>query len=325
MSPIYTITTTNHAYVEATEDELEIGHLHDPCRHNGGGGHKNIDCQRWTLCCTKAAECCERQIETRNTSNDQLVCPRTWDGYGCFDDTPVGTNAEILCPSYIEQSQPTATAYKYCTSNGTWWRNPNTDKEWTDYTTCVVQIENLRSVVYVGLACKIFSLILLVPACCVFLSIRQLRNQQRIKLHLGLFFSLVLTVFISLLWDMVVYRDRLDQPDDHSTIMYQNSAGCKLLYVLLRYSVTSNYFWMVCEGFYLHRLIVNAFEVPKYLFGYHIYGWGLSWVPVLAYSSVRLTVAGFDQKCWVDHAGNYEWIIYIPNLMCVLVSSNIES
>lgn len=67
----------------------------------------DIDCQRWTLCCTKAAECCERQIETRNTSNDQLVCPRTWDGYGCFDDTPVGTNAEILCPSYIEQSQPT--------------------------------------------------------------------------------------------------------------------------------------------------------------------------------------------------------------------------
>ena len=50
--------------------------------------------------------------------------------------------------------------------------------------------------------------------------------------------------------------------------------GCKLLYVLLRYTQTANYFWMFCEGFYLHRLIVHAFEVPKNLIWYYLIGFG---------------------------------------------------
>jgi len=29
------------------------------------------------------------------------------------------------------------TAYKDCGTNGTWWVNPATGTEWTNYTTCV--------------------------------------------------------------------------------------------------------------------------------------------------------------------------------------------
>ncbi|KAK7494278.1 hypothetical protein BaRGS_00014560, partial [Batillaria attramentaria] len=33
-------------------------------------------------------------------------CPRTWDGFGCFRDTPAGQTASIYCPAYIDQSDP---------------------------------------------------------------------------------------------------------------------------------------------------------------------------------------------------------------------------
>lgn len=34
------------------------------------------------------------------------VCPRTWDGFGCFKDTEAGRTASIFCPGYIDQSDP---------------------------------------------------------------------------------------------------------------------------------------------------------------------------------------------------------------------------
>ena len=57
-------------------------------------------------------------------------------------------------------------------------------------------------------------------------------------------------------------------------ILFIAQGGCKLLYVLTRYSRSSNYLWMFFEGFYLHRLIANAFEPPKSLAPFYIIGWG---------------------------------------------------
>ena len=54
--------------------------------------------------------------------------------------------------------------------------------------------------------------------------------------------------------------------------LFQNV--CKVLNMLEHYSRSSTYFWMLCEGFYLHRLLVNAFVPPKQLIGYYITGWG---------------------------------------------------
>ena len=58
--------------------------------------------------------------------------------------------------------------------------------------------------------------------------------------------------------------------------------GCKLLYVLARYSRTTNYMCMMCEALHLHRLIVKAFEPPKHLAIYYIIGWGKLCVMSLA-------------------------------------------
>lgn len=274
------------------------------------------NCSRWTDCCQAAIACCHTQLSTprKNISSD-LFCPRTWDGYGCFGDTVPGERVEISCPSYVEHATQGGHAYKDCTENGTWWRDPGTGSEWTNYSTCIVK-QNYQTVVYVALACNILSLVLLIPACGIFLYIRQLRKQNRIKLHLCLFLSFIITSLITILWDFLVYLNRLEN-EKENTLMHQNSAGCKLLYVLGRYVGTANFFWMFCEGFYLHRLIVHAFTVPKTLIPYYLIGWVLSWLPVTVYSIIRATNDKYNQSCWVNHIGNLEWIMYTPNLFCI--------
>lgn len=53
--------------------------------------------------------------------------------------------------------------------------------------------------------------------------------------------------------------------------------SCKVLAVLNQYTSTSNYFWMLCEGIYLHTLIVVAvFVGEQQLFWYYVVGWGES-------------------------------------------------
>nr|KAG5707624.1 hypothetical protein BaRGS_031006 [Batillaria attramentaria] len=76
------------------------------------------DCSRWTQCCRAAEACCERQLASETPSGTRThdtdggssgagaggYCPRTWDGYSCWDDTESGSNARKMCPSYIEHS-----------------------------------------------------------------------------------------------------------------------------------------------------------------------------------------------------------------------------
>lgn len=51
---------------------------------------------------------------------------------------------------------------------------------------------------------------------------RQLRSQRRIRLHICLFFSFILKCLTTILWDLLVYNDRLDNPTTTSR-MNQNT------------------------------------------------------------------------------------------------------
>ncbi|ESO87997.1 hypothetical protein LOTGIDRAFT_234777 [Lottia gigantea] len=284
------------------------------------------DCHRWTSCCINAQKCCSRQLSTGNYTGSGRYCPRTWDGFGCFDDTLAGDETVIKCPEYIEHGNPYADAVKNCNNNGTWFRDKITGKEWTDYLGCV-QINEYKVLFQVGLICNIISIVLLVPACVVFLYYRQLRVQQRIKLHICLFVSFVFTSVVMILWDVLVFNDRLTNAAA-LTVMYQDPPGCRVLYILTRYALSTAYVWMFLEGFHLHRLIVKAFKVPKSIIHYHFIGWGFPVIPIyvilisgfpvipiIAYTVIRITRN--DKNCWVNNAGDYEWIVYLPNLFCI--------
>jgi hypothetical protein len=41
---------------------------------------------------------------------------------------------------------------------------------------------------------------------------RQLKSQHRIRLHTCLFMSFIMTCMVTILWDLLIYNDRLDNP-----------------------------------------------------------------------------------------------------------------
>jgi len=59
------------------------------------------DCNLWKSCCQSAEKCCQSQRSNTDKSKND-VCQRTWDGFGCFEDTKAGETATIVCPEYIE-------------------------------------------------------------------------------------------------------------------------------------------------------------------------------------------------------------------------------
>ena len=55
---------------------------------------------------------------------------------------------------------------------------------------------------------------------------------------------------------------------------FQNTLGCQLLMMLTKYFRLTNYTWMFCEGYYLHRLLANTFEEERSLAFILSIGWG---------------------------------------------------
>lgn len=52
--------------------------------------------------------------------------------------------------------------------------------------------------------------------------------------------------------------------------------SCKVSQFIHLYLFGCNYFWMLCEGIYLHTLIVVAvFAEKQHLMWYYLLGWGM--------------------------------------------------
>lgn len=63
------------------------------------------ECQRWQSCCFSAHDCCERQLASP-LGDLNKTCGRTWDGWGCWDDTNPGQQVYMSCPLYLTYSVP---------------------------------------------------------------------------------------------------------------------------------------------------------------------------------------------------------------------------
>ncbi|KAH8020041.1 hypothetical protein HPB51_023924 [Rhipicephalus microplus] len=92
---------------------------------------------------------------------------------------------------------------------------------------------------------------------------------------------------------------------------------CKLLSVLNRYFMVSQYTWMLCEGYYLHRLVAQAFSKQMNLKLCYIFGWGLPAVLVIIYSILRATQS--DDRCW-RNVMVYDYAFTGPILTCLAVN-----
>lgn len=55
---------------------------------------------KWRQCCQAAQQCCRKMVQAPLAYSDEPQCPRTWDGWTCFEDTRGATVVEKPCPSH---------------------------------------------------------------------------------------------------------------------------------------------------------------------------------------------------------------------------------
>lgn len=270
--------------------------------------------KKWVDCCQAAKQCCDKmQKDPFPPEDERNYCPRTWDGWQCWPDTKPGVIATSVCPDYIYFttkvfcSEP---AEKECLKNGTWKKDMGA--EWTNYGPCGLR-KNHHSRIYFHLGCLGVSIAFLIPAIIIFTAYERLRV-HRIYIHINLFVSLLLSAISGVILKSVVILNAININSEES-IMSRNAPWCKFLSLLTKYFRLTNYSWMFCEGFYLHKLIAAAFAEERNLYKFYILGWGFPLIPVITYSVIRAVIA--DTDCWTVPTGVYEWITHSPMLLAL--------
>ncbi|XP_075743600.1 calcitonin gene-related peptide type 1 receptor isoform X3 [Rhipicephalus microplus] len=242
------------------------------------------------------------------------VCPRTWDGWSCWNDTLPGHTAFAPCPQFVAGFVPYRQAHKVCSSNGTWFVHPATGHVWSNYTACVdthdLEYGNLVNSLYV--AGYSISLVALTLSLAIFFSFRSLRC-KRITIHKNLFTSFIVSNFCWILWYVQVVAG--------AHVIELNPIWCQILHVVTQHFLVCNYLWMFCEGLYLHTLLVLAFvdedNAIKWLV---LIGWGFPLFPSVAYTVARGLDSDASRMCWLEHDVWYTYILIVPVCFSILLS-----
>ncbi|XP_053119154.1 calcitonin receptor isoform X1 [Hemicordylus capensis] len=259
-------------------------------------------------------KCYERMNRDPPYKKPGLFCNRTWDGWLCWDDTPAGKLADQNCPDYFPDFDPTEVATKYCDEMGTWFRHPESNRTWSNYTRCnsstnekLKMIFILYYMVIVGHALSITSLLISLGIFFYFKSL----SCQRITLHKNLFFSYVLNSVFTLAHLIAVVPDQ--------DLVKKDPVSCKVLQFFHQYMMGCNYFWMLCEGIYLHTLIVVAvFAEEQRLHWYYLLGWGFPLVPASIHAVARTQY--FNDNCWISVDTHLLYVVHGPVMAALLVN-----
>uniref|UniRef100_A0A3B5MUH2 Calcitonin receptor-like receptor n=1 Tax=Xiphophorus couchianus TaxID=32473 RepID=A0A3B5MUH2_9TELE len=256
----------------------------------GNGTHVSLQWLRQRIAVSQFR--CFQRI-TRGSDRTAINhCNATWDGWLCWGDTEPGAT-EQNCPDYFDDFD--TRAVKVCTETGEWARHPDSNRTWTDYTSCKPDKTNwtLTAMIhfYLILIGHGLSLVSLLVSLGIFFYFKTL-SCERITLHKNLFLSFVLNSVITLTW-FCINKDSLS-----------SQGSCKILAFIHMYIMSCNYFWMLCEGIYLHTLIVVAvFAEKQHLMWYYLLGWGY-----------------FHDLCWVSSATSLLYIIHAPICAALVVN-----
>ncbi|XP_025158206.1 calcitonin gene-related peptide type 1 receptor isoform X1 [Harpegnathos saltator] len=259
---------------------------------------------------------CWKLKDMNTTLPPEPYCPLTFDGWSCWPNTPAGSTVYTRCPNFITGFDASLMAYKYCDENGTWYRHPESNQIWSNYTTCVnlqdlSWQQKLNGIYEAGYAISLVALLLSLGILTYFRSLRC----ARITLHMNLFTSFALNNALWLIW----YRFIVANTD----VLINNDIPCRVLHVVLHYFLLTNYAWMLCEGFYLHTLLVNAFtsehKLVNWLMGL---GWSVPAVIVTLYTALRASSndPADTEQCWINE-GSYMSVLVYP--VCVSTMLNL--
>ncbi|XP_053624245.1 calcitonin gene-related peptide type 1 receptor-like [Plodia interpunctella] len=253
------------------------------------------------------------QLASVHPTGNVPWCPRTFDGFACWDETPPDSTVLQPCPDFVVGFDSRRFAYKTCTENGTWFTHPQAASPWTNYTSCVdMEDLNFRNVVnniYIGgYSISVAALLLSIF---VFIYFRTLQC-TRIRIHIHLFTSFALNNILWIVWYKTVVNN--------VTVVQNNEDWCQVLHIITNYFMVTSYIWMFCEGLHLHIALVVVFVKDEVAMRWFVcLGWGLPLVIVVVYAIVRYQLPGATDRCWMDQSDAF-WIITIPVVISLLAS-----
>ncbi|XP_041823128.1 calcitonin gene-related peptide type 1 receptor [Melanotaenia boesemani] len=259
-------------------------------------------------------KCFEKMNRDQPYNKSGLYCSRNWDGWLCWEDTPAGTFTSQNCPNYFDDFDPTEKATKYCGEDGQWFRHPDTNRTWSNYTLCnentKAKLKSAYILFYMAIVGHALSIASLLISLAIFFYFRSL-SCQRITLHKNLFCSYVLNSALTIIYLVTVVNN--------PKVVARNPVGCKVLHFFHMYMLGCNYFWMLCEGIYLHTLIVVAvFAEEQHLHWYYLLGWGFPLVPVSIHAVARKKY--FDDNCWMSVETHLLYAVHGPIVAALLVN-----
>ncbi|XP_072303407.1 calcitonin gene-related peptide type 1 receptor [Eucyclogobius newberryi] len=262
----------------------------------------------------KQYKCFEKMHRDPAYNSTGFYCARNWDGWLCWDDTPAGTLTSQNCPNYFVDFDPTEKATKVCGEDAQWFRHPDTNRTWSNYTRCnentKAKLKSAYILFYMAIVGHALSIASLLVSLAIFFYFRSL-SCQRITLHKNLFVSYVLNSALTILYLVAVVNN--------PAVVERNPAGCKVLHFFHMYMLGCNYFWMLCEGIYLHTLIVVAvFAEEQHLHWYYLLGWGFPLVPASIHAVARKTY--FDDNCWMSVETHLLYAVHGPIVAALLVN-----
>uniref|UniRef100_A0A6Q2XT57 Calcitonin gene-related peptide type 1 receptor n=1 Tax=Esox lucius TaxID=8010 RepID=A0A6Q2XT57_ESOLU len=258
---------------------------------------------------TAQFECYQNIMKKDRKKNAGQVCNETWDGWLCWEETEAGFTANQNCPEYYQDFNPAEMATRVCSETGHWFLHPESNKTWTNYTECsyVPTAMNQYYLVLIGHGLSLTSLLLSLG---IFFNFKSL-SCQRITLHKNLFFSFVLNSVITIIWFTAVIKNQ--------ELMQSNPVWCKVVNFIHLYLFGCNYFWMLCEGIYLHTLIVVAvFAEKQPLKWYYLLGWGFPIIPALIHAIARNNY--YNDNCWISYETSLLYIIHGPICAALLIN-----
>ncbi|XP_076361145.1 calcitonin gene-related peptide type 1 receptor-like isoform X2 [Tachypleus tridentatus] len=259
------------------------------------------------------SQCVRDVLSSPKPDSGELYCPRTFDGWSCWNDTEAGLVARAPCPHFIPGFNPNRQAYKVCEEDGQWLRHPVTNMTWSNYTTCIdyedfAFRQRINTLYLVGYS---ISLVALVVALIIFSYFRALKCTRTI-IHKHLFLSFILS---NLLW-VVWYTAVAQRP----VVASKNKMTCRTIHVLVHNLLVCNYMWMFCEGLYLHTVLAVAFlaedRLVNWFFGI---GWGFPVLLTVLYTSLRTSADDGTDHCWLEDSV-YIWIFNGPVCVSLLVN-----
>ncbi|CAL8369704.1 unnamed protein product [Lota lota] len=258
-------------------------------------------------------ECYMKINQDPQRPDNGTFCNRTWDGWLCWGDADPGTVLQ-MCPDYFQDFDPAEKVTKVCNPDGQWFQHPESNRVWSNYTQCQAytkgKLKVAYSLLYLAMVGHGLSIISLIISLIIFSYFKSL-SCQRVSLHKNMFMSFILNSVVTVIWLSTITNNR--------ERVASNPISCKVLSVVIQYTFASSYFWMLCQGIYLHTLIIVAvFVGEQQLVSYYILGWGFPIIPAAVYALGRGMF--FNDNCWISSNTHLLYIIHGPIYVALLVN-----